>query len=164
MRDRTSRVILTVLICLYPCLVSAQQRSPHANPLAEKWLSERLSKGEPADLGSFGENERQIRASILRDLLLKAGKSAQENGLVLHIENVTILGSFNLSDIGMPYFLEFVKCDFKGDADFSRSTFYKGLRIDHVSFECPANFSDLNVVGNLLFRVVSTPKIRTIEK
>jgi len=114
----------------------------------EKWVLERVSAGEVADLKErFGgeEEPRQLRARFLEALLTDGfpGFKAHRSGI--YLVNAIIPDFLSLEFATVPHAVFLIGCRFQGPVNFAGCEFKKSLTLKQAVFAQQANFYRLKV-------------------
>ena len=150
-RAKFFRILLTLVLgCLMVAQAEAVQRQLTNQ---EKYVLQRVAEGEWADLQEkFGEqeNNRQLTALFLEDLLSGAHKDKVHRKGV-RIKNAIITEDLDLRTAEVPFEVELLDCNFRGNVDFQDSHFAKNLRLDRCRFAQEAYFLKMTVDKSAYF-------------
>ena len=150
-RAKFFRILLTLVLgCLMVSQTEAVQRQLTNQ---EKYVLQRVAEGEWADLQEkFGEqeNNRQLTALFLEDLLSGAHKDKVHRKGV-RIKNAIITEDLDLRTAEVPFEVELLDCNFRGNVDFQDSHFAKNLRLDRCRFAQEAYFLKMTVDKSAYF-------------
>jgi hypothetical protein len=96
----------------------ASQQEIAPTTKAETYVLNQFKKGEQADLSSWLEETRVIRAEFLKQLLTNSVKSTKLGSQGVVIKGAVVEGQLKLSNEKIPYSVSLVSCKFKGLVSF----------------------------------------------
>jgi hypothetical protein len=116
--------------------------------VAEKWVLEKVSAGEVADLKEkFGAEEapRQLRAHFLEALFTEGFPGFKVHRSGIYLVNAIIPDPLSLEFATVSHAVFLVGCRFQGPVNCGGCEFKKSLTLKQAVFAQPANFYRLKV-------------------
>jgi hypothetical protein len=146
---------LGICLAAFLAIISASAAVPRPSAeelnAAEKWVVERVTAGEEADLSKQfpEEKDRKLSAHFLEDLLM--GPLLHRHGV--RITRAIIDEPIELENAQIPCEVGFLHCQFNKKVTFARATFAAGLMFAFSRFKEDANFDGMKVGGDASFSI-----------
>jgi len=157
------RIVLFIIIfvCNFNCPAFANNSSENLNP-AEKYVIEKVKKGEAADFTHALEKNRILNANFLKQLLTGTflGLDVTEKGI--HIKGARIKEKFAIPKEKISFPVSLIKCifykdiiffqtNFFGEANFYSNQIRGKTNFSYVKFSERANFNYTKFSGEASF-------------
>jgi hypothetical protein len=121
---------------------------------AERWVLERVTAGDVADLKEkFGvpETGRRLRGRFLEALLTGEFQGLQAHRTGIYISQAVFTGAVSLEFAAVPFAVFLTDCRFRGPFNAANSHFRTVLALRRTVFEQAANFYRLKVEADASF-------------
>lgn len=145
-----------------PSVGAAPQTSPRELNLAEKWVVDKVTAGELADLDAAlnadqtkkfpEEKDRKLGARFVEDLLMGTLPGVKIHRYGVRISGASIDEPVDLTNAQIPCEVRLAHCQFNASVTFDRASFPVSALFDNSVFKANASFNSMNVKHDVFFR------------